>query len=462
MYEHRNTPRRAAVITPRHVFYGDGMAHDVPASLRHDLGAILAGTIGRFATHSTIVVTDTRTSDHRAHSDDVRAAGWAHSDVGAWTLYHRADGQTVAVGLLAELEPRHVGVLFDQDQDPSNIALLLDRYHRLTGIGWRGTPATTALAMIRDQYHGAAPRWQLPKTGPGYATGPLIWSRELTEREREWGWVHTFDASSAYLGSAAGAELAWSVLDHTGPRTFDKHTPGYWWCELGTDLIRDNIDQSRPPIITYGRIKERRAWLTTPMVQLLVDLGYEFDVVDAWTAASHNGRRGAARVLRTWGEKIRDARAELERAPGSQLAGRLNVAVKRTYKDATGGMQREGMRVYRPDWAHTLIDLWRATLLRRIVHVHQTQGCWPVAVKTDSVSYADCIEHPSPRWATRHYGDWAETLTDALRVGSCTVDGCGCVSGSAAKLGTYKHAETHTAEAWTIEHTPRRALVGAR
>lgn len=448
MYEQDNTGPRAAVVDTA------GRVH-LPGRLSRikirgsDLPSILYGA-AHMATHSTIVVDGVAVAEHAQFSDQARRDGWDHHAVGPWTLYHRADGRTVAVGLRAEFGPRHLGVLIDQGDDPALLALLLDRYATLTGINWRGTPATTALAKIRLTWENSpgSPRWNFRKVGPGYATGPLIWSRPLTELQASWGYVHTFDASSAYLGSAGNAELAWSVLETTGPRTFDKHIPGYWHIVLDPLTLAWCADPNRPPLITPARIRDGAAWLTTPMVWMLRELGHPIQIRATWTASQRNGHRRGHRVLRQFAEQLRDARRD---AP----TDRLRYAIKRTYKDATGGMQREGMRIYRPDWAHTLIDLWRVTLLRRIIKVHETQGIWPCEVKTDSVSYPDCIEHPQPRGATRHLN--TPTLTDALNVQGCELPGCSCSYSPPGRfaLGTYKHEATTTAEQWTEDHAPK-------
>lgn len=447
MQTQNNTPLRAAVIgSDRLAHYGNGQTSSRkihPA----DLPTILAGAC-LMDRHSTIVVDGARVGDHERHSDWLRSSGWDHKTVGPWTLYHMRNGRTCAVGLRDEFGPRHLGVLVHQADDAGVLAMMLERYAALAGINWRGTPATTALAKIRLSWENdrTAPRWQHDKKGPGYATGPLIWSRPLSEREQSWGYVHTFDASSAYLGSAGNAELAWSTLATTGAREFDKHLPGYWHCELAPATIAWNDDPGRPPLITPARIRNGSAWLTTPMVWMLHEMGDAPTIRDSVTASERNGRRAGFRVLRQFSEQLRDARGAAEQLAGP-LSDRLTYAIKRTYKDATGGLQREGMRIYRPDWAHTLIDLWRVTMLRRIIRTKEYQGSWPVAVKTDSISYADSGEWPQARGATKHYGPWCETLTDSLNVTACAV-GCGCSSGSGTQLGTYKHESTATAESW--------------
>jgi hypothetical protein len=397
------------------------------------------------AQHSTIVVDGASIGQHATHSTFVRRAGWDHSTVGAWTLYHMPAGRTCAVGLRDAMTGPHLGVLFSADTDPGTVALLLDRYIRVTGMSWRGTCATTALAAIRLTWADVAyePRWTFTPGTRQRAVGPLVWSRPLTEREASWGFVHTFDAVGAYLGAASNAALAWSTLEPTGARAFDKATPGYWRVRLAPSTIALVGDPARPPLLPAGRgVKDSCVWLTTPYAEFLGELGDPLTVVDSLTAVG--GRRPAGfRVLRKFGEKCRDARKAVDAMPAGPVRDTLRTAVKRTYKDATGGMQRPGMRIYRPDWAHTLIDLWRATLYRRMIHVRETQGVWPVAVKTDSVSYADSADAPQRLGLTAPF----ETLTDALRVRSCAV-GCGCSPPTPSGLGTYRHQATITTDEW--------------
>lgn len=464
---HPSTLHRAAVITESVVYYGNGTGVPAAHGICRDIPAVLSGTLHRFAPHSTIVI-DGVELDELALTVH-RADGWQFSgEVGAWMLFHRDNGaRTVAIGVRSAMIPaRHFGVLFDAHTDPGTLALLLDRFIRLTGHSWRGTPATTAHAGIRLTWanSGQQPLWNQSKKGPGRALGALSWSRPLTEREQSWGWVHTFDSHAAYLGAAMTANLAWSGLEHTGPRAFDKRVPGYWLLQL-TPVILDWPNDGRPPLFGPGQIIDHNTvWVTTPYAELLAELGDPIHVIDSWTGATHGrgGRTGAFRVLRPWAETLREARAELGTVSDS-LRGPISTAIKRLYKDAVGGMQRPGMRISRPDWGHTIIDLWRANMFRRMIKVHATQGVWPVAVETDSLSYADGADRPQPRGATLHYGPWALTLTDALNTSTCAV-GCGCADGrEPGPLGTTRHESTVTADQWTRAHTrPEKAPRAAR
>lgn len=439
-----NTAHRAAVITPDWVHYGAGQldpitASYLPVGLRPC--TLLAGTWDRFTQHSTIVVDGASIAQHEEYAERIRHDGWGFSKVDAWTLYHR-EGRTVSVGLRdAMTSGVHFGVLFNADTDPGVVALQLDRYHQHTGTSWRGTAATTALSAIRLSWENAPeqPLWKCAKNGPGYMNGAgvLQWERELGVWERTWGWVHTFDTNNAYLSAAINAECAWSALENTGPQMFDKNLPGYWLLQLDTPTLETLADPMRPPLISPAQLlRGGQAWVTTPYAKLLQDLGDRIEVVDAWTGQwgpdrvspgrpRKPGHAPACRVFRTWGEAIRDA---VVAAAGQPVL----TAIKATYKDMPGALQRDTMRIVRHDWAHTLIDLARANLYRRILAVHHVHNVWPVRVWTDSLSYADGLAD---------IGHWRGPV--GVRTG----------------LGGFKHEATVTTDEWLADHQPKPARI---
>lgn len=422
----------AAVITPGRVFYGNGTVGELPGGVHRDLGAILDGAARRFAGEACIVVDGVRLAQL---ADTVPADGWRYSELRAWTTFRR-DGQLVSLGVRDDMQRRYQHfTLFGADTDPGTVAMLLDRYQAVAGCAWRGSPAMSSLSLMISTWGNPRnqPLWHHVEKGAGHA-GPLVWNRELNEWEASWGWVHTFDANAAYLGSAINAEVAWSGLHNTGPRDFDAKRPGYWLIDPG-ELPELLAEREAPPLFSM-RARSGRVCVTTPYARLLVELGMPFTVLDSWTADR------ATRVTRRWGELLRDARATVESWPAGGLRDAVLAAVKRTYTDAVGAMQRVrddggGMIVQRPDWAHTIIDLWRATLFRKMVAIRRGEGVWPVHVNTDALSYADCSDTP-------------RTLYQAI--------------GVRPRLGGWKHAGSAETPDWVAAHPvrePRRlARVG--
>lgn len=435
-----STPHQSAVITRAGVFFGNGQLHrwtgdDAPAlRMFRQLPRLLHGA-DRMAERSTVIIDGLMPADIQGE-DEARNAGWRWSDLGPWTFFYRDNGRQVAVGFRDAMQPRHLDTLFDRDTEPGILAMRLDRYHKITGAAWRGTFATTAMAAIRASWEnsGHNPLWRHDTvTGAGHA-GPLYWSRELTDREQSWGWVHQLDATAAYLGSMIGAELSWSGIDHTGPVAFDGRRPGYWRIKLGPMVRAWMADPMRPPLVNPAKIRDGQAWVMTPMAQLLADI----ELGDPDVTDSHLGGR-SNRWLRKWAEQLRDARTPAARY-------NLGPAVRRSYKDAIGGMQRPTMRIHRADVAHTVIDLWRATLLRRVIRVQREQGVWPVMVKVDELHYADGGPL-SPRGLTHPF----PTLADSLNVWNG--------QGEVAPLGSYVHDTTLTAQEWAAKQAPERDRV---
>lgn len=453
--EQRNTPHRAAVITPGRVFYGNGETAELPPGVERSFDLILMGTIGRFHDQACIVVDGV---DPAAMQPIIgrRAEGWtAPGDTGrgAWTTFTRGD-RLVMVGIRAAMAAKHQHfTLFGPDTDPGATAMLLDRYHQVAGLAWRGNPAMTSVALMRSTWGNGLkePLWCTRETPAGYA-GPLIWSRDLNAWERDWGWVHTFDANGAYLGAAGNAELAWGPLHHEGPQAFDPKAPGYWKIRPSDELLDwptrppFPVDHEAPPLLPK-LAKDGTCEVTTPYGQLLAELG-GFEVVDSYTAraavrSSGNGLHPAGvRILRKWSEALRDARTAVESWPAGGLRDGVLSAVKHTYTDTVGFIAPTragtGRRVQRHDWSHTTIDLWRATMLRKIILVWRTQGVWPVAVNVDAVSYADSVENP-------------RTLATAI--------------GVRPGLGGWKHTATVSTSEWPaarpVRAVGRRSRVGA-
>lgn len=396
---------RAAVVSDGAVYYGDGTTVRAARGLAENPAAILAGTEGRFGMHCTVVVDGVTPDAHSAHSRAVERAGWKSTTVGAWTLYHAGD-RTVAVGLRAAMRPNvHLGLLVNAGDDPGALAVRMDRYAQVTGWSWRGTAATTGLAALRLSWgkSRSQPLWDHGRSDVGRVVGKAVgayhaWSRPLNWAERDWGYLHTFDANNAYLGAAINADLAWDALHHAGAQSFDPNLPGYWHLRLDDDTLAWHRDPNRPPLVS--RIVDGCAWVTTPVAKLLGELGDRLEVLDSYTAQHHPRHPAGSRVTRGWGEQLRDALVAVDQYPPGTMRDQLRTAVKRTYKDSIGGMQRAGMRVDRADWGHTIVDHWRATLYRRMLHVRKFEGVWPVAIATDAITYADDVAYPETIAAT--------------------------------------------------------------
>lgn len=429
-------PYRAAVITDAHVFYPDGRSVAALPGLNANHNAILRAVDGpRWAAEVTIVVDGPSCTP-------AKVDGWTWTGCaagGVWQFYRHRDGRECSIGVRPAMGRAFLGVLFDQDTDPGALAIILDRYNRATGTAWRGTCALTGLHKIRLTWGNARrqPRWQQVQETPKSWVGPLVWRRELNEHERSWGYVHTFDANNAYLGTAISELFSWYELEPTGARPFDPAVGGYWHVKIGPRALWWLTQTDRPPLLKLRRGADS-AWMSTPYAKLLGQLGDPVEVLDSWTGVppewepDPGGYRrtpvphaASGRVLRSWGEELRDAIRTAEAQAGT-LPATIAKAVKLTYKNATGAMQRPRTQVARPDWGRTIIEGWRATMFRTMLRVAECEGVWPVEVRTDALSYADCTARPV---------QLARTLGADLEPGP-------------RRIGRYKLSETVATATW--------------
>jgi hypothetical protein len=326
------------------------------------------------ATHSTIVYAGVRPAEDAPGA--IREAGWKAWHAGPWTHYERG-GRTVAVGQLDDAGDDQP--LFTTTTDPADVVQRLQAFGQATGYTWLGTCATTALGALRLTWANVAgkPLWHhaCPIDNPG--SGAIIWDRKPSAREAEqpaWSW----DVNGMYLAAAGGADVAYSTLEHTPHAGFDPRLPGYWLVSVPV------VSPWEPPLVAPDDLdRHGRAWLTTEAVKALRQRygprGALAQMHDSYTAAPLDGRV-SCRVGRRWSDRFAQART----THGSTLIG---PAIKRTYAAAAGGMRRESMRVFRPDWSHTWIDLANANMLRRLWRVYDALGVWPTRINTDEVTY---------------------------------------------------------------------------
>lgn len=342
------------------------------------------------------------------------ATGWI-----TWTKPGDKGTPVVHMGIrnLMTIDP--TGLLQESD-DPARLADRLARYAKLTFAAYRATPGVSGLGALRNLYDSPVikreltmnatgsktagarttytprpePRFIWNATEPLTGTGDLIWRRTPTAQERRMKYAHTFDTRAAYLAAAAGARLGWHAPKHTGAIQWDPAQSGLYrirthnepWCSTTTGV----------PIVNPNRINNGTTWVTAPVLAFLSERGYALpEIIDSWTCAGSGGRDIRDDItgpyLQIWANRLRDA------LPDAQTAGdpALRRSIKRTYAEAIGLLARPGGRVYRQDWAATIIDEARCRLLRKIYAYHARTGVWPLTVKTDAVTYATDDDEPT-------------------------------------------------------------------
>ena len=213
------------------------------------------------------------------------------------------------------------------------------------------------------------PEWQgMAASVPAYA-----WRRELSAAELARGWVRLFDRSGSYLAAWEGCPLPvgeWRELPGpfaVKPGAEVRRQSGYWL------MRRAELEAITPatmpdPFARWGE-PEPLVWLTTPLLQLAVELagaaGAELTCERAWVSA---GRR---RALEAVGRKLAGARERLtaDAAAGSASARLALEALKEAYAGAVAWLEygpKPPDPLARPDWRRTLLDRYAANVYRNL------------------------------------------------------------------------------------------------
>jgi hypothetical protein len=339
----------------------------------------------------------------------LQEAGWAFSKLrgvkeGGWTRFHRVGSPVIHLCIRRGVR-RDDCPLFDPEESDLTIAHRLGYFHHSSGVAWRGTPAMTGHSQIRNFFPdtglNSQPIWRLPRpalanTAPIGAVGPLVWKADPDTFRDGYQYVHQFDTRSAYMAAAAAVNLPWAGFRQSDA-PFDKDFAGYWLVRY-SELPRDIL-----PIVNPIRVFEDQVWLTTPIMNLVQDLGHTPEIITAFTSAK------TRRILRPWAEKLRDM-LYLAEASGNLF---MRDAVKQTCNRSIGSMARESGRIYRPTWADLVIDYARANLIRKIrATLREARNAQLIQVRTDA--FYLLTDTPAPPFA---HGIGA-------RIGNLRYEGC--------------------------------------
>lgn len=254
----------------------------------------------------------------------------------------------------------------------ARVAADLWEWYNLTGTPYAYGPGTATVINIRSDRRINPPRWVLKDEAttepwrPPAQIQDIRWHPRLPKRGME---CHRWDMRAAYLAAAAQVALPLGQLGHTG--VDPQAGIGYYRVHVASWTGVDVFD------MIGRRDRQGCVWVTNAMLDLLRDR-YSLEVVDSYTE-----QRGG-RLLRHWAERWRDALVEL----GPIGPSAVRQALKAGYTQAIGLFNVARGTIYRPDWRHLIIDQARASLLRRILRVHELTGLVPARVDVDSVWYA--------------------------------------------------------------------------
>ena len=335
-------------------------------------------------------------------------AGWQVSDASRVRLGHRMRiwRDSNKAGAQIVYLPYITGevALLDGDPSPAALAARLERYAQLAGVPYGRSAAYSGHDLVtrtdaRRKKVLAGPAGP-PPDRPS-VSGIVSGQRRPAPEEEKHPYLHSYDATAAWLAAAKGTELGLGAAVHKDRPEFDPQLPGLWrlapptW---DTWRVPDPLKASRPR-------KDGTVWVYTPLLAFEADmLGAAIEPLEAWVWPEHT------RYLDLWAQQMDTARLALAGPPPSFRPGdpddaAVLAAVKDTYSGTVtlfGSSQLAGdpdkgkpaSRLYRPDWAHMIVNTAAARLYRKIFAAAARCGRWPVAIDRDNLLYTS--DDPDP------------------------------------------------------------------
>lgn len=308
---------------------------------------------------------------------DEECVVWVHDTV-PWKA-DEVGGRAVGGGgwVILDGEPKvHVALARQLDQfvgteDVFALGRAVEHWRRHLGIAYLFSGASTIHKLIattgRVPEQTDPPVFDVPYQATAWAVPSNSWAPVgVLEVCAAFGrrWVRAFDRSGSYLSAWRGAALPAGTWTKVGrckaiPGPESAKPAGYWLVDRGRlpewpglfDPWRRHTDPEGP------------IWLTTPLVQLAVDLTDEPLVARAgWWAADR------CRSIDAAAERIAGARHLLAANEDAAAAVTL-AALKEAYAGATAWFEYGPQHpdpLARPSWRHTILDRYVANTWRAL------------------------------------------------------------------------------------------------
>ena len=323
--------------------------------------------------------------------------------LGTWTRVYRDDKRGVMIALIPGMGtgPDEMPILADEPT-PAQIAHRLQLLADALRFPWKINAGVTAVdLMLQTRTKKWSPQeWEdvvfapsrtTPPFGIGDVESDFDWSRPPTSEESRRRYLHAYDRGGSYVAGIAGLELPiGDPVHHRDGAPFEAKTPGYWLAD-----IPESADWRLPYVLNPRGLQfSGPKWVCTPTMERAVALGYQPQILEAWTWPQHG------RILLGWYERFRDASATLDTDDPDAQAARNQAKVIRTHGIGIIGSDEhlKGKTATAPSGGCTILAKAKANIVYRLHQIGEKTGQWPLAVATDTVLYASDNPDPVTAW----------------------------------------------------------------
>ena len=280
----------------------------------------------------------------------------------------------------------------DEDVTPKDVYTAFYYLEKALGTRMHHTPANVGQSLIRYTNTGKRAGYLIPTTRDMTdfrvnKAGGSVWHRPLTKDERSKKWLHHVDRNAAYLNSCS-IQFGYGDYEIVEKPHFIPTIPGLWDVTIhGTSLYEGVYMPYATPLL---ETPERRGYLYTSTVKLLLDAGY--------TLTFHRGLLWPiqrANILGPFQTLMSDAyvgiRTDVAKYPNAIARAIAKEVIKNTYTMGLSNLAHEEVfidstYINRQDWYHMILADASQRIIRNIMTYH-TMGVDPVITLTDGLYY---------------------------------------------------------------------------
>lgn len=268
-----------------------------------------------------------------------------------------------------------------KDLTPMEVGTLILDLQRELGVTISGSPSGVGIRYLQKCCE-KRPMWldkpdmDLSKLPWEHAARPLIWQRQPLPEEIEQKYLYAYDKNAAYPRAAKEEKFGYGTPMHEGECAFNPDIPGMWRIDI---LHSPDLDTRLPMPVWNGF-----DWLATPIVKLLIKMGHEIEVREAWIFE----RR--AHIFRQWVDSLWEFRREREGYEREAYKSIMNdtLGLTRSSKLGTNSFK------YRPDWNMQVVAGARAVMHYNIMK-YAEKGHYPIMCQMDALYYTSDQELPN-------------------------------------------------------------------